>query len=110
MWSVLLQGLGLEYAKQLVKQGCRTLVLTSRTGALADEDKQHFSAYGAAVHVLKTDAGVASEMQQMLAWVHDNLPPVQQYVHAAGVSGFDMLNSMSSEALLEVCKPKVSQR
>jgi NAD(P)-dependent dehydrogenase (short-subunit alcohol dehydrogenase family) len=102
------QGLGLEYARQLVAAGCRCLVLTSRSGTLPLEALQEFASAGVTVFTISADSGDAKESAAALRWAHEHLPPVQHYAHAAGVSGFAMLDSLSETDFWDVAKPKVN--
>ena len=101
------QGLGLEYARQLAASGCRCLVLTSRRGYLPPETLQGFAAAGVTVYAVATDSGDAAQAVQVLAWAREHLPAVQHYAHAAGVSGFSLLGDMRDAELWQVARPKV---
>ena len=102
-----LQGLGLEYCRDLARRGCRLLVITSRSGALPEDVAREFAAAGVAVHVVKADAGDAGDMARVLSWVRENLPPIRHYAHAAGVSGFDLLRDLTPAAFWAVADAKV---
>jgi NAD(P)-dependent dehydrogenase (short-subunit alcohol dehydrogenase family) len=102
-----LQGLGLEYARDLVARGCRLLVLTSRSGELAPGARREFEAAGARVICKAVDAGDAPAMRALLAWMREELPYIQHVAHAAGVSGFAMLQDLKPEEFWEVAAPKV---
>lgn len=62
---------------------------------------------GVNLWVVKADSGVAAEVQAVLLWAHENMPAIEHHAHAAGVSGFDMLQDMSHEEFWAVCQPKV---
>jgi hypothetical protein len=79
----IVQGLGLEYAKSLAKAGCRCLVLTGRSPALPLETLANFAAAGVTVFTVR-------------------LPAVQHFAHAAGITGFDMLQ-VGSTGMLHPC-------
>jgi NAD(P)-dependent dehydrogenase (short-subunit alcohol dehydrogenase family) len=102
------KGLGLEYCKALVRQGCRTLVVTSRAGDMDAGCRQLFEAQGVRLVVLKADAGASDDMERVLTWVREELPYIQHYAHAAGVSGFDMLQDMTPSAFWQVANAKVT--
>ena len=86
-----MQGLGLEYARSLVEAGCRCLVLTGRSPTLTLETLADFAAAGVAVFTVAADAGDPAAWQSLLRWAHERLPAVQHFAHAAGITGFDML-------------------
>lgn len=97
-----MQGLGLEYAKQLAAAGCRCLVLTGRAPQLSKETLIAFAARGVAVFTVAADAGDAAAWATVLSWAHERLPAVQHFAHAAGVTGFDMLKVAIIFAALKV--------
>lgn len=103
----LLQGLGLEYCKDLVQRGCKLLVVTSRTGVLPAAAAQAFAAAGVQVVALSADAANPADMARVLGWVREELPFIQHYAHAAGVSGFDMLQDLQPAAFWQVANTKV---
>jgi NAD(P)-dependent dehydrogenase (short-subunit alcohol dehydrogenase family) len=85
------QGLGLEYAKSLAAAGCRCLVLTGRSPALPPEALAVFAAAGVTVFTVAADAGDPTAWASLLGWAHERLPALQHFAHAAGVTGFDLL-------------------
>ncbi len=87
--------------------GCRCLVLTSRSGTLLLEVLQEFASAGVTVFTVSADSGDAEESAAALRWAHEHLPAVQHYAHAAGVSGFAMLDSLNEADFWDVAKPKV---
>lgn len=104
-----LQGLGLEYCRGLVQRGCRLLVITSRSGAIDPDTKAEFAKAGAEVLVLKADGADAASMAATLAYVREELPYIEHYAHAAGVSGFDMLLDLEPDAFWNVTNTKASR-
>ena len=102
-----LQGLGLEYSRQLVRRGCRLLVVTSRTGTLPGEVSKEFAAFGCRVVAFKADASHAEDMARVMTHLREQMPHIQHYAHAAGVSGFDMLQDIESKAFWNVADAKV---
>lgn len=104
------QGLGLEYARHLVKNGCKHLVLASKSGLLESTLLQEFATSCTTIHVLQANSAEATASLAVLHWAHENLQAVQQYVHAAGVSGFALMPDVSDNEFNEVCRPKVSRR
>ena len=97
----------MEYARQLVHLGCRLLVLTSRTGTLPASVSCEFAAAGCRVVVLKADASNEEDMKRVITHIRENLPHIQHYAHAAGGSGFEMLQDITPEAFWNVANTKV---
>lgn len=89
--------------------GCRCLVLTSRSGTLPLEVLQEFASAGVAVFTIGADSGNAKDSAAVLQWAHEYLPSMQHYAHAAGVSGFAMLDSLSDADFWQIAKPKVGK-
>lgn len=82
-------------------------MLTSRTGTLPASVTCEFTAAGCRVVVLKADAADQEDMARVLTHVRENLPHIQHYAHAAGVSGFDMLQDIQADAFWNVANAKV---
>ena len=104
------KGLGLEYARQALHFGCKCLVATSRRPQLSKEElislvQDHPAS---AVFLVAADSGSAAAMQRVTSWAHENLPVVENYVHAAGLIGMDNIADVSEERLWEVARPKVT--
>lgn len=91
------KGLGLHCAKQLAREGCKQLVLTSRSGTLDPEDKAGFNALGTSVIVKCCDASSPKDCAALATWLRENMPAVQVFAHAAGVISFDLLPDMTQE-------------
>ena len=148
------KGLGLQYGQQLVRQGCRALVLTSRSGLLSKQELIELAQQGgwgrvggragsepldgasctccgifpaaasltstlvirllplipagAGVFVAQRDASDTGHNQQLAEWLHNHLPAVQTYAHAAGVLGLDLIPDLTAEQFARVVKPKAS--
>lgn len=102
-----LQGLGLEYCRQLVRQGCRFLVVTSRRGTLSETVSKEFALAGCRVVILAADAANSKDMSRVMTYVREELPSIQHYAHAAGVSGFNMLQDMETKTFWDVANAKV---
>ena len=103
----MMQGLGLEYARQAVAHGARNLLVFSREPTLPLETLQEFAEQGVFLWVVRCNASSPAAMQQLWAWVHENLPGVQHFGHAAGRSGFNLLPDMPADELRAVCMAKV---
>ncbi len=80
------QGLGLQYARQLVASGCRTLVLVSRTATLSREALEEFAIQGVAVFMVHADSGDATATMAVLTWAQQHLPAITHHAHASGVT------------------------
>lgn len=102
-----MQGLGLEYAKQLVRAGARILVLASRNPELPLQTLIGLASKGVIIFTARVDAADSAAVSVLLEWVHENLPHLGQVAHAAGVSGFHMLPDMADDDLWHVAQPKV---
>ena len=100
-WT-LAQGLGLEYAKQLAGAGCRSLVVTSRHPCLPREVLEAFASQGVALWAVQADAGDAARTAEVLAWAREQVPAVQHYAHAAGVTAQTLLKVIPSQHLLTI--------
>lgn len=86
-----LQGLGLQYARQLVQAGCRTLIVASRSAALLRETLEDFAMQGVAIFVVHADSGDASSITAVVGWARRYLPSITHHAHAAGVTGQTLL-------------------
>lgn len=102
------QGLGLEYARQAVNHGARNLVVISREPTLPLDTLREFAEQGVALWVVRCNASSPTAMRQLWCWVHEHLPAVQHFGHAAGRSGFDMLQDMPASELSDITLAKVS--
>lgn len=103
-----LQGLGMVYARSAAQGGCKVLVITSRSGVLNPTDLAVFIGLGVVIYSIQCQSAYASEIAQVLKWVHETFAGVQQYVHAAGVSNFALLQDMTNCNFDDICGPKVS--
>ena len=103
-----LQGLGLEYAFRLVKRGCSSIVLTSRTGMLDSEVLQEIAISGNVVYVLQGDFATEEVPVLIMRWAHETLQSVQNYIYAAGKSSFALLHDITDSDFNDVCGPKVN--
>lgn len=102
------KGLGFQYALGLIRDGYRCAVLTSRNPRLTKAELVALAERGAAVFVVKSDAGCPSDSRRVMLWAHENLPAIAHFAHAAGVLGFDTLDEVTPEAFWAVCAPKAA--
>jgi hypothetical protein len=70
---------------------------------------QGFAASGTCIFTLKSDSSNPQASMAALAWVHEYLPQAKQYVHAAGKSGFTLLEDLHETEFWDVAKPKVTK-
>lgn len=101
------QGLGLEYCQGLVQQGCRILVVASRSGCIPVETLVEFACAGCTVLTVKLDSSIASSLTEVLEWAHRELPFMEHFAHAAGVPGFALLKDITPTQFHAVTDVKV---
>ena len=77
------QGLGLAIARQLIAEGCRRVVITSRDIHKGDRAAAELAALGADVHVLTLDMGDIAKVQTMVGAAVDRIGPVNALVNCA---------------------------
>jgi NAD(P)-dependent dehydrogenase (short-subunit alcohol dehydrogenase family) len=83
-----LGGIGMALAEWLVDRGARSLVLSSRRGKPSDEARQtiaRLESRGAQVHVVQADVSVQSDVEKLLGYIGNQLPPLRGIFHAAGI-------------------------
>ena len=105
-------GLGLSIAQELVDMGAGSLLLVSRSGRVANDDKlqQMFSelqASSATVHAWSCDVADAAKTRELLKKAKALDVPLRSVVHAAGIIDFCEVASLTSESMSAVFKPKV---
>jgi acyl transferase domain-containing protein/NAD(P)-dependent dehydrogenase (short-subunit alcohol dehydrogenase family)/acyl carrier protein len=102
-------GLGLLVAQWFAKMGAKYLVLVSRTGRVAKNDRDALEIirqHGAYVHLRACDVSNFDEVKNMLAEIRRDLPPLRGIVHGAMVlDDVDVLN-LDEERLNRVLRPK----
>ncbi len=77
------QGLGLAIARELIAQGCRRIVITTRDIHKGDHAASGLAAMGADAHVLTLDMGDIDKVQTMVASAVDRIGPVNALVNCA---------------------------
>lgn len=104
-----LGGLGLVFARWLVEQGGRHLVLVGRSApsdaarTILDELEQ----IGAQVVVAQVDVSKADDIGRVLAEIDQSMPPLQGIIHAAGVLDDGVLVQQNWARFAKVFAPKV---
>ncbi len=101
--------LGLGLAEWLVGHGARHLVCVSRR-APSPEAQQRLDALarlGARIVVERCDVTAESDLARLLSELRRTMPPLKGVFHAAGISGFAPLATLSDDAIASVLAPKV---
>jgi acyl transferase domain-containing protein len=98
-----LGSLGLEFARWLVDQGARHLVLVSRRQQTAPIEA--LESIGASVEIISAD--VADEAR-MTSLVNELSPPLRGIIHAAGVQTRRSISEMNLDQFNAVLRPKVA--
>jgi NAD(P)-dependent dehydrogenase (short-subunit alcohol dehydrogenase family) len=105
-----LSGFGLATARWLAAKGAGALVLLGRSGASTPEAKEAVAglqAAGVQVQVKKGDVSDAARMEEILAEIDRDLPPLKGIVHAAMVLDDALLTNLDGERLRKVLAPKI---
>jgi acyl transferase domain-containing protein/acyl carrier protein len=103
-----LGALGLKVAEWLVGQGARQLVLTGRRqpNSEAQTAIAHLEKMGATILAAQADVTQEQDLLQLLHQVRATMPPLGGIIHAAGVVGYETLQSLQWESLEAVLRPK----
>ncbi|MGZ5829725.1 MAG: SDR family NAD(P)-dependent oxidoreductase [Xanthobacteraceae bacterium] len=102
-------GLGLVVARFLAKAGARHLVLSSRSGNVAESDApvlDEILNYGATVHLRACDIGDVRATKGLLAEIRRDLPPLRGVVHGAMVLDDVDILGLDLARLDRVLRPK----
>lgn len=105
-----LAGFGLETARHLARNGASPLVLASRRGeniAEADSIREEFAALGADLILKSCDFSRKDEVDKLLLWIEENLPPLTGLVHAAAIFDDRKLEDMDKAAFARSLYPKM---
>jgi thioester reductase-like protein len=105
-----LGALGLETAQHLAAQGATTLVLTSRRSP--DEHTRHRidrirDRHGCQLHVVSADISLESDVERVIAFIRDSLPPLAGIVHAAGEIAASPMRALTRAEVQRVFSGKV---
>ncbi|MDY7232539.1 type I polyketide synthase [Hyalangium rubrum] len=104
-----LGGLGLRVARWMAERGAKHLVLLGRKDP-SDSGREAIATLGQAgvkVTVLRADVSKQEDVAEVLAHIHQHLPPLRGVVHAAGVLDDGVLLRQSWERFTRVFAPKV---
>ena len=102
-----MQGLGLEYCKQLIGRSCSLLVVASRRGSLPLDVLHRNAASASTTFAIQNNARCIASTGARLQWVQETLPYVQHFAHAAGVSDFSLIQDMGETDFRGVAEVKV---
>eukprot|EP00434_Breviolum_minutum_P017896 symbB.v1.2.015788.t1/scaffold1186.1/size133168/6 len=110
-----LGGLGLVAAEELVSLGAPGLLLTSRSGRVAEGQKRLQDQLkrlqllpGLTVQLKACDAGKATDVAKLLQEAKEANDPVRGVIHAAGILDRCFLPELSPERLQKVLGPKAT--
>ena len=102
------KGLGFDFSRNAATRGAGCLVLASRNPCLSRDALEELARTGVPCFTVQCDAADPEAAAKLAAWVHDRLPAVQTFAHAAGVLGYDLIQDMSPEAFKRVVAPKTA--
>ena len=100
--------LGVNIARWMVEQGTRHLILTSRRGIsnqTAQETVDQLRAAGCELQVVKADVSKPQDVTRLLAQISET--PLRGIIHAAGVSGTEVITEMTFDTFASILRPKV---
>ncbi|MGB3201699.1 MAG: SDR family NAD(P)-dependent oxidoreductase, partial [Nodosilinea sp.] len=106
-----LGALGLEVARWLGEQGAGTIVLTSRRSqpnAAATAQIAALAEQGIDLRVMAVDVAIGHQVEQLLAQIQADLPPLAGIVHTAGMLQDGLLLQQSWPQFQAVMAPKVN--
>jgi NAD(P)-dependent dehydrogenase (short-subunit alcohol dehydrogenase family) len=104
-----LGGLGLAIAEWMSRSGAGAVVLTGRSGATPEVERQldRLRRNGTKVVVVKADVADESQVADMLAEIGAALPTLRGVVHAAGILDDGTLPQMTLDRFRSVMAPKI---
>lgn len=62
---------------------------------------------GCSVIAIKLDSSLATRLAEVLTWAHNEMPFIEHFAHAAGVSDFALLEDISASQFHMVADVKV---
>lgn len=102
-------GFGLETATWLAKRGARYLALVGRRGAAAEHAKaaiQSLEAQGVKILAIAADMSDETQVEETLAQVAHQFPPLKGVFHAAGILDDAPLSQLNQDRIARVMKAK----
>lgn len=106
-----LGSLGLELAKERVRQGACQLLLTGRNTGLQESTALALAdlrAAGADIYVEAVDVSDYSALHQLASRFGKDLPAIDAIIHAAGVSEFCPVTALTRNDLDKLCRAKIA--
>ena len=82
-------------------------VMMSRQGIVQREELQDFARYGACCYIVQCDIAHSIETDNVMGWVHEHLPIIENIVHAAGLLGYGNIINMTKVDFWLLAMPKV---
>jgi NADP-dependent 3-hydroxy acid dehydrogenase YdfG/acyl carrier protein len=104
-----LGALALHVARWMVERGARSIVLLGRRTASpqAEAAISELRNAGAIVTYLSADVADADDLRRVFGQIEASLAPLRGVVHAAGIYGYDALESLDQGTLRSLLRPKV---
>jgi NAD(P)-dependent dehydrogenase (short-subunit alcohol dehydrogenase family) len=100
--------LGLVTAARLAERGARTLLLTGRSVPAAEPAVvARLRAAGVRVELRPADLADPAEVDALIGYAEQHLPPLRGVVHAAGVNSEVILHQQTPAELARIMDPKV---
>jgi len=101
--------LGLTFAKWMVENGARNLVLVGRkdVSEFAKERIAKMEAMGAKIVLAKGDISLENDVQKIIRDIAQSLPPLRGIMHLAGVLDDGVLQKQNWQRFAKVMDPKV---
>ncbi|KAI0469085.1 putative polyketide synthase [Xylaria cf. heliscus] len=108
-WIVgMTRALGLSLADWMIRNGAKSLVLTSRKPYIAPEWAEAHRQRGAQVHILPCDVTDSDAVQAVYDKIRTTLPPIQGVIHGAMILRDTSIKNMSFCQFTDVVRPKVN--
>ncbi|MGD1807095.1 type I polyketide synthase [Dapis sp. BLCC M126] len=101
--------LGLTFAKWMVENGARNLVLVGRKDAseFAREKIAQMETMGAKIVLARGDISLENDVQKIISDIAQSLPPLRGIMHLAGVLDDGVLQKQNWQRFAKVMAPKV---
>ena len=106
-----LGGFGMKTASWLVAHGAKALVLASRSGANTPEKQayiDHLTSMGVRVEAPQYDLSDRQAVENMIAWIEKELPPLKGIYHSAAVIEDHNIVDLEPEVLRRVMRAKAT--